>query len=180
MSLAESYKRWRHTRGFGVHSPLAFAMVGAVVRPKGGYAFYGYAAVRRTAAMAESAVTKQAEMLLRLAAFVDARSAFIPPHAQAPFLVALRAARSNMMLHRGLDRVLTCDIICSSHDLVPLSTIVEFLATPGRTVALRDAPKGWKESIFNALPEGLMLFGPRNIIVHSRSQMQKIAYSVLI
>ena len=40
--IAESYKRWRHTRGYGVHSPYAYSVVKEVVRPGRRYAYYGY------------------------------------------------------------------------------------------------------------------------------------------
>lgn len=32
--------RWRHSKGYGVHSPLAFRIVTECVRPPRGYAFY--------------------------------------------------------------------------------------------------------------------------------------------
>lgn len=33
-------RRWRHTRGYGVHSPLAFRIVKECIRPDGRYGFY--------------------------------------------------------------------------------------------------------------------------------------------
>lgn len=39
-SLLSLYKRWRHTRGFGVHSPFAYRIVKEVVHPPRGYAYY--------------------------------------------------------------------------------------------------------------------------------------------
>lgn len=46
MNLWKTYLRWRHTKGFGVHSPYAFELVNSVVRP-GDYGYYGYAAIDR-------------------------------------------------------------------------------------------------------------------------------------
>lgn len=34
------FTRWRHSKGYGVHSPLAFRIVTECVRPPRGYAFY--------------------------------------------------------------------------------------------------------------------------------------------
>ena len=34
------YRRWRHTRGFGVHSPFAFRLVTEAIHPPRGYAYY--------------------------------------------------------------------------------------------------------------------------------------------
>lgn len=39
-SLTRLYRRWRHTRGFGVHSPFAFRLVTEVIRPPLGYIYY--------------------------------------------------------------------------------------------------------------------------------------------
>ena len=37
----EGYLRWRHSHGFGVHSPYAYHIVTGVIRP-GDYGYYGY------------------------------------------------------------------------------------------------------------------------------------------
>lgn len=41
MSLWKAYLRWRHSKGFGVHSPYAYEFVSAVVR-HGPYRFYSF------------------------------------------------------------------------------------------------------------------------------------------
>lgn len=38
--LFELYRRWRHTRGFGVHSPFAYRLVTEGVRPSRGYIYH--------------------------------------------------------------------------------------------------------------------------------------------
>ncbi len=38
--LKEYLKRWRHTHGYGVHSPLAYRIVKDCIRPDRKYAFY--------------------------------------------------------------------------------------------------------------------------------------------
>lgn len=38
--LFRLYRRWRHTRGFGVHSPFAFRLVTEAIHPPRGYAYY--------------------------------------------------------------------------------------------------------------------------------------------
>lgn len=42
MKLFNWYLRWRHSHGFGVHSPFAFDFLCSELRPQGGYAYYGY------------------------------------------------------------------------------------------------------------------------------------------
>lgn len=41
MSLWDSYLRWRHSKGFGVHSPFAYRFITDVVKP-GKYGYYAY------------------------------------------------------------------------------------------------------------------------------------------
>ncbi len=38
--VRDKVNRWRHRRGFGVHSPAAYMLVRDVVRPKRGYRYY--------------------------------------------------------------------------------------------------------------------------------------------
>ncbi|MDE6272422.1 MAG: hypothetical protein K2M31_05385 [Muribaculaceae bacterium] len=39
-NFCEFYRRWRHTRGFGIHSPFAYRLVTEAIRPARGYAYY--------------------------------------------------------------------------------------------------------------------------------------------
>lgn len=41
-SIGDAYLRWRHSHGFGVHSPFAYSLVKRAVRPGRKYKFYGY------------------------------------------------------------------------------------------------------------------------------------------
>ncbi len=56
MTLGELYRRWRHTRGFGIHSPHAYQLIKRAVSPGYGYSWYGYSAI-------ESSLEKNKEIL---------------------------------------------------------------------------------------------------------------------
>lgn len=47
MWIADSYRRWRHGRGFGVHSPYAYRMVREVLRLPDTCGYYAYADIAR-------------------------------------------------------------------------------------------------------------------------------------
>lgn len=42
MQIAKRFRRWRHSRGFGIHSPFAFRFVCEVLNPSRAYGFYAY------------------------------------------------------------------------------------------------------------------------------------------
>lgn len=39
-SVSDRYRRWRHSRGYGVHSPFAYTLVKEALYPAMGYAYY--------------------------------------------------------------------------------------------------------------------------------------------
>lgn len=68
------YKRWRHSRGFGVHSPFAYALVREGLRLSHGYAFYADEDPRILPQKGRKAgslnLKMRAEVLLRLLVFL--------------------------------------------------------------------------------------------------------------
>ena len=164
--IAESYKRWRHTRGYGVHSPYAYSVVKEVVRPGRRYAYYGYDDI---------------DTLLRLAAFLRTDTAFIPRTENSSlYLTALKAANSKIKITSAVQEASRCKLVCSTSDFVPLDTLKSLIRTQGRAIAIFNAPDGWKDRLFEEIGEGLMLHGSHNLIVISRPGMQKVSYSVII
>lgn len=118
-------------------------------------------------------------MLLRLAAFLDVRSAFVPNDDQtSAFRTALLAANSGLKVTVAMAEIHRCSLITSTGDYIPLDTLIDLLKEPGRTVAMRGVPDGWAERLFEAIPEGLMFYSPDSAIVIHRPGMQKIAYSI--
>lgn len=47
MGLMRMYKRWRHSRGYGVHTPSGYAFVREVVHPGRRYRYYAYRTLPR-------------------------------------------------------------------------------------------------------------------------------------
>lgn len=47
MKLPAPLRRYRHSRGFGIHSPSAYAFIREVLNPARGYAYYDYPSLRR-------------------------------------------------------------------------------------------------------------------------------------
>lgn len=64
MGLAAAYKRWRHGRGFGVHSPYAYRFVTEVLNPQRNYGYYAYGGIARRIGRDKIAVTLREAFLV--------------------------------------------------------------------------------------------------------------------
>lgn len=180
-SPAESYKRWRHSHGYGVHSPFAYDIVKEVLHPGRDYRYYAYTDIDN--ALENQGAWKcrrEARILLRLAARMAVESAFLPQNVSHPFRIALLGADSRMCIRSAMSEISACRLIGTTGEYIPLPTLLGLLNTPGRIIAFRNVPPGWRERLFDALEEGLMFYGPHNLIVFCRPEMQKVAYSVRI
>lgn len=180
--MIEGYKRWRHSRGYGVHSPYAFRLVTDVFRSKRGYAYYGYHELEnKLHEYVPPQLRKQLRRLFRLAAVCDIGSAFLPDTENLKhFTNALRCANSKIGLTSELILAENARFIATVGSLIPLESLQRYLERPGRIIAIKDVPKHWKESLFESLDEGLMFYGKRNLIIFNRPGMQKVAYSISI
>ena len=79
MNPWESYLRWRHSRGFGVHSPFAYRFVTDVLRP-GQYGYYAYHEADRLVTMPKYAAwsrRKEIYFLIRLFLFLGTKRVVI-------------------------------------------------------------------------------------------------------
>lgn len=179
--VSEAYRRWRHTRGYGVHSPFAYEVVKGAVRPGKPYRYYAYEDIDNALESDNRRrYRREARLLLRLAAFLGARSAFIPQHTVNAFRIALLGADSRMKVNSSLSEAADCDLVCSNRDYVPLDTLRPLLADHRKVLLLRRLPEGWREKLFDFMTDGLMLYGKENAIIIPREGMQKVAYSMCI
>lgn len=65
-NLFDYINRWRHTKGYGVHSPLAFRIVRECLMPDGEYGYYGDGTIEQTLPD-DRRLRRHARILLRLA-----------------------------------------------------------------------------------------------------------------
>ena len=178
--LKDLINRWRHARGYGVHSPFGYELVTRAVHP-GDYGWYGYSAIE--GAMGHDpdfSVRRQARMLLRLAAFLQPKSAFLPQGSHPAYHAALSAADSRMKIKRVSKLASECEMISSNADFIPKEVLIGNLRQPNHWIVVRDIPKGWADDIYNSLEEGLMFEGPRNLFVINRPGMQKVRHTMPI
>lgn len=180
MSRNNMFQRWRHAHGYGVHSPFGYQLVIRAVHP-GDYAWYGYEAIETSMPTGLGRrARREARMFLRFLTTLSPSSVFIPNDIDAPYLAALRAADTRIRVTHAMSEAADCDLICSHSDFVPLDIIRKSLEKPGHWVILRDIPEGWEQSVFEALPEGLVFRGRRNLCAIHHPGQQKVLYPMPI
>lgn len=178
--LAEYYLRWRHTRGFGVHSPYAYKLVMTVLNPRG-VTYYGYAEVEKTAReySRPEAVRRDIKdgcLLLRLCAFLNTRDVFLDvrvPHALED--AASAVYRDALYPEDPRDADLIVAYLKSS-----------WLAMEGairRRIPVMachdDVDHATLEACFKANGDGVWLEGRRWSIIIPRYEMAPVHYLVL-
>lgn len=73
------YKRWRHARGFGIHSPSAYRLVREVLRPGNAYAYYAYEDIGRARRALPNLLSQnELELIFRLLLHFRPASVCIP------------------------------------------------------------------------------------------------------
>ncbi len=73
------YKRWRHARGFGIHSPSAYRLVREVLRPGSAYAYYAYEDIGRARRALPNLLSQnELELIFRLLLHFRPASVCIP------------------------------------------------------------------------------------------------------
>ena len=142
------FTRWRNSHGFGVHSPFGFQLVERVIKRQRGYAYYAEEDIDRCCLLKHSRgnLAKGARMLLRLACMLKFESAFLRPDAHPAFHAALKGANSRIRIVDNPPDSLSCDMIASRRDSIPLDSLSAFISMEGKTILLKDFPEGWFKS----------------------------------
>lgn len=77
LGLASRYKRWRHGRGFGVHSPFAYDFITRTLRERLPYYAYHYLDVLAAEQSLTGAELKRLRLIFRIAVRVNPNSAAV-------------------------------------------------------------------------------------------------------
>lgn len=181
--VSETFKRFRHSRGYGVHSPFAYRLVMNVVHPGSLYEYYGYFDIDATLASADCRscvawrMRADARLLLRLAATLRPKKVFVDPELHTVYTTALHAADSRMALTGDPAQAEDCDLIVASAPTTPLP-LLEKGVDRGTAVVLYDTDGKTSERLFSQLGEGLMLHSPDRAVIIPRPGMARVEYSV--
>lgn len=181
-SISEAYKRWRHSRGFGVHSPFAYDLVKNVISP-GNYAYYGYwdidKAILSPQANAYPSMRKDARLLLRLLVWLKTSQLLIYPPQQTVFSTVAAAAGIKSIDTSNLKtlRLNAGELLLVSGKTPPEGEISKIIRI-GTPIMAYDPSLRMRNEMKNAMTDGLILEGRRIILAIPRPEMALTSYSV--
>lgn len=180
-SISEIYKRWRHSHGFGVHSPFAYELVINTVTP-GNYAYYGYEDIEQALLLPDVPhfphLRHDARLLLRLLIWTGKKRLLLYPDLQP---VAKCVAAAAGIKYASLSE----DNSCATHDdMILVRTEVPFpkgltpFITAGAAAVGLDPSTKLRAQINDAMKDGLILEGKRIIVAIPRQGMVLTVYSM--
>lgn len=186
--IFDPYLRWRHSRGFGIHSPFAYHIVTTAVTPGRRYSYYGYTpidiALETTPRGAYSyrKIRKNARLLLRLIVALDAKRVIVPASAHPVFRVAAEAAGVKVEND-------TKDLLPAEGDLHLITTeegeafdkLKEAVAA--KVSVMLTSPTPFDTNLINEILalefEGVMLYGTHTALLLPRTHTAHARYSML-
>lgn len=185
-----SYRRWRHTRGYGVHSPFAFQLVSDILRLQNRYSYYGYRSIEREmSANLHSRnpekytrkAEKEAKLFLRLVAFLNPGSIYLPHSSEYRLLhIAAKQADSRIKIFTSDKNLDKCRMICATTDSLSSERLMEHIRRPEAILFLKGDDPALIKKLFDSLPEGLLLQGTHHAIFIHRRGMMKLSYSIIL
>lgn len=187
--LTKRYRRWRHTRGFGIHSPFAFNLINDWLRPGSVYGMYGDADIIRVADEIEAEtgisgrekrrIIRRGKTLLRLLGATHPRTLWIAPGLPVTLTAAAGAAGYRTPDRLCEDRRKAAMLVLGGQDTLYGAELMRWIGQPGqKSILLFDAPEGVIDHLYESMPDGLMLLGRRVAFLIRRKGMRKLKYTV--
>lgn len=158
MSIADWYKRLRHGRGFGVHSPLAYDMVRETLCPPALYAYYIY---DELPALRKHYPTPLANHDLRLIfrVAVRMRPSSVTIAAQSPAILEhlIRLAVPGAKIKRTGGEMLICEGMCTPEGADALSGL--------KTAVFTDSGNPALQQIWDGVARGHLYCNPTRAVL---------------
>lgn len=194
MSLWNAYLRWRHSKGFGVHSPYAYKFVTNVIRLRH-YGFYSYHEIDSHLSSKEIhdyRFLKLIRFTIRLVNFLNTRRIITPsPGSRLAEVTALAVDKEfivikdsdNFMFQNGDLLIISgCDQDTKKSDEGPelqlnLSLAKSAIHSGVTVFALHPQPE-LRALLAAPIPRGLLLNGGSKQILIPRPEMAYISYDI--
>lgn len=174
-ALAESYKRLRHTHGYGVHSPFAFEMLEKIL-PHRGYSYYADDEIDNSARSHKE--SRRARMIHRLVARYGLCDVWVSPEVSPCLLQAIRKAGTGLKVRKDAADMLRSQFILDCNESLTPERIVELLRSADRMIMILDCGENVAGTIGREGFPGLMFYSPDCLLMASRKGMRFTSYSV--
>lgn len=195
-AIWQTYLRWRHSKGFGVHSPYAFSIIERVINLGDAYGFYGYHHIKKVIKQSRlkhpERCFNRACLLLRLLVAVEARNMVCSGDLN-PVIVTV-AKSAGVRLHtlssfNGTGRP-SNDSLSSENDQSSETKTLYLLNGGKNQIMMARRAIGEMNPLFaidpdpelrrlleTCIPEGVVFTGPNLIIALPRPHTAFVLYS---
>ena len=197
MTLWEWLSRWRATRGYGVHSPLAFRLIKNVVRPASGVAYYGEAKLSPLASGPKE--VKLAKSLLRFTAQMQPAFVWTTPEVPDIYIEAIRLAGCVVRIFDGeifpdkintADMIVICGLPSKNRHMRKRQKGQKTQGTPGKRELSRlmederslfafNMPVKEIENLAKCVKKGVVLESPDSMMAVGRKEGEAHRYRIL-
>ena len=178
MTLGERFRRWRATRGYGVHSPLAFRLLGRVVRPSRNVVYYGEEKLQLSDE--PYSMIKRARLLLRLVAELEPSYVWTSPDLPELFTEAIRLAGGVIRIYDGglfPDEMKKGDLIVTANYRLKKADLRKIMVA-GKSIIAFDVKPNFKKWIRELLKGGVSLDAVESIIAVNTSDPESHNYYI--
>lgn len=180
---AAAYLRWRHSKGYGVHSPFAYRLITLAVNPARGYGFYGYQAIdsalESSRGKAFRLMRHDARLLLRVASFLRIRRVLLSSESHKAFSAAVVAAGAKVETAsaRHIPQPNDGDMLVAYGSWPGAAEISRRMAAGSAVFAIDPEPES-RDAVVRFLGNGLLLEGKRIVLVVPNKDMVFTRYSL--
>lgn len=152
-SPISSYRRWRHSRGFGIHSPFAYTFITDVlVQP---LPYYGYADI---------SCDPRVRLLFRITARFQPQRVLILSSKPQLLEAAVRRAFSKADTATAADPSLQPDLVVADDMDAPADAYMPYIASGAKAVVL-NASAATRRCLREDLPKGMLFDNSRGTLV---------------
>lgn len=190
MNLFKEYIRWRHSRGFGVHSPFAFRLISDVLRP-GRYGYYSYWEIENHLKRNEKddyRFIRLIKFTLRLAIFLKTRRIVSPSHSRIGEVSASSLGLESIFITKSrsvsTDTKSTLGFKFQESDLLIIEgsdldiSLVEKAVSRNVPIFAINPSGSLRKMLEKPLSHGLLFDDPSKMILIPRHQMAYVAYDI--
>lgn len=181
MTLTELYIRWRHSKGYGVHSPYAYRFITDVLKP-GDYGFYAYdqlEILNKNFKTQRSSFYKEAKFLIRLCVFLDTKRIITCktkyPEAQ---IVAKALKKVYYCCESSVPSFKEGDtLILTPNGSIDTEVIKKALEHKVPVYAVNPSAEE-RKLLETPLSHGVLFNAPSKLLLIPRQKMEYVAYSI--